>query len=84
MIAFVGRRNNQQFCAWRRIEEIVSDTQISLLSIRQMSELTSIPVNTLYQLRHRGDFPVSYRIGGAVRVRREDFLAWLESKREAA
>ncbi|WP_420917825.1 helix-turn-helix transcriptional regulator [Rhodococcus rhodochrous] len=35
-------------------------------------------------MRCRGDFPKSYKIGGAVRVRREDFLTWIESKRETA
>lgn len=57
---------------------------VALLSINQMSEELGIPVMTLYKKRHAGDFPVSYKIGGAIRVRREDFEAWLESKREVA
>ncbi|OOL32612.1 hypothetical protein GQ85_06415 [Rhodococcus rhodochrous] len=57
---------------------------VDLLSIQQMSEELGIPAMTLYKKRHLGDFPVSYKIGGAVRVKREDFLAWLESKKEVA
>ena len=55
-----------------------------LLSLKDMAEALGMPVSSLYQKRHAGDFPVSYKIGGAIRVRREDFEAWLESKREVA
>ncbi|WFS13808.1 helix-turn-helix transcriptional regulator [Rhodococcus aetherivorans] len=59
-------------------------SSVELLSVQQMAEELGIPAMTLYKKRQTGDFPASYKIGGAVRVRREDFLAWLESKREVA
>ncbi|WP_071934724.1 helix-turn-helix transcriptional regulator [Rhodococcus sp. 2G] len=55
-----------------------------LLSLKDMAEALGMPVSSLYQKRHKGDFPVSYKIGGAVRVKEEDFLTWLESKKEMA
>ncbi|UPK64656.1 helix-turn-helix domain-containing protein [Rhodococcus pyridinivorans] len=55
-----------------------------LLSVQQMAVELGIPTASLYQKRHRGDFPRSYKIGGSIRVKREDFEAWLESKVENA
>jgi len=47
----------------------------------EVSELVKIPPGTLRQWRHRGDRgPRSFRLGQAVRYRRQDVEAWLQAQ----
>lgn len=51
-----------------------------LLTIRELSELLSVPVESLYGWRHRGEGPQGYRIGRHVRYRRAAVEAWLATR----
>ena len=44
----------------------------------------SLPVKTIYVQRAKGDLCAGYRFGKHVRFKREDVLAWLETKRDEA
>ena len=53
----------------------------SLMSATEVAEFLGISVNTLYQLRYRGDsLPRGYRVGGRIKYRRSDVEAWLEQQ----
>lgn len=51
-----------------------------LLSPDDLSEYLGIPVQTIYQWRHRGEGPPGYRIGRHVRYRWVDVQAWLATR----
>ena len=48
-----------------------------LMTIRELSAMLGVPIDTLYGWRHRGLGPAGYRIGRHVRYRRETVEAWL-------
>ncbi|HEY9294161.1 MAG TPA: helix-turn-helix domain-containing protein [Microlunatus sp.] len=50
-----------------------------LLSLKELSALVGVPVNTLYRWRYQGEGPKAYRLGRHVRYRRSDVEAWLAS-----
>lgn len=53
----------------------------SLMSATEVAEFLGISINTLYQLRYRGDsLPRGYRVGGRIKYRRADVEAWLEEQ----
>ena len=52
-----------------------------LWAVRALAEATTVPASSWYTLIARGEIPV-VRIGRSVRVREEDFVAWLERHRE--
>lgn len=51
-----------------------------LLSVRAVSEATTVPKSTLYDLIAEGKLP-AVRIGRAVRVDERDVLKWIESEK---
>jgi excisionase family DNA binding protein len=48
-----------------------------LMTIRDLSAMLGVPIDTLYGWRHRGLGPAGYRIGRHVRYRRATVEAWL-------
>jgi excisionase family DNA binding protein len=53
----------------------------SLMSASEVADFLGISVNTLHQLRYRGDpLPRGYRVGGRIKYRRADVEAWLEEQ----
>lgn len=51
-----------------------------LLSPAELADYLSIPLQTLYQWRHRGEGPPGYRIGRHVRYRSSDIQTWLDDQ----
>ena len=54
-----------------------------LLSVRAVSEQTTLPVSTIYDLIARGEIPV-VRSGRSIRIDEDEFLHWINGKREVA
>jgi excisionase family DNA binding protein len=48
-----------------------------LLSADEVSEYLGVPVNTLYQWRHKGIGPEAYRVGRHLRYELSSVRAWL-------
>lgn len=48
-----------------------------LMTMKEVSEETRIPLNTLRFYRHKGEGPKSALIGGKVMYRRDDVEAWI-------
>jgi excisionase family DNA binding protein len=53
-----------------------------LLSVRAVSEATTLPVSTIYDLVARGELPVVRVTGRAIRIAEDDILRWIEVRRE--
>lgn len=51
-----------------------------LLTIRELSSMLGVPVDTLHGWRHRGEGPEGYRIGRHVRYRRSAVEVWLATR----
>lgn len=51
-----------------------------LLSPAELADYLGIPVQTIYQWRHRGEGPPGYRVGRHVRYRWTHIVSWLESQ----
>ena len=49
------------------------------LTISEVKDYLNISQSKAYELAHRKDFPAC-RFGGAIRIPREPFLAWIEQK----
>ena len=49
------------------------------LTIAEVKNYLNISQSKAYELAHRKDFPAC-RFGGAIRIPRESFLAWIEQK----
>ncbi len=54
-------------------------TDNQFLTIREVQAHLNISQTAAYELAHRKDFPCC-RIGGAIRVPRDAFYAWVEMK----
>ena len=57
-----------------------------LLRADQVAEYLGLSVQTLYNMRQRGEGPTAYKIGGRsgpLRYERSDVEKWLEANREA-
>ncbi len=54
-----------------------------LLTVREIAELTSLSMPTIWRIVYSGTLPV-VRIGRAVRIPREEFYAWLENEKRRA
>lgn len=50
-----------------------------LMTVVELSNFLSVPVNTLYQWRSKQYGPRGTRVGRYVRYREEEVLAWLNS-----
>lgn len=53
-------------------------TTDTLMSTEDLARYLGIPINTLYQWRHKGEGPRAIRVGRHLRFRRADVDAWLE------
>ncbi len=53
------------------------DDMEKLLSVEEVAEFLSIPVNTLYQWRHKGTGPTAFRVGRFLRYDPVDVREWL-------
>lgn len=51
-----------------------------LLSPAELAGYLAIPVQTIYQWRHRGEGPPGYRVGRHVRYRWSDIQRWLDGQ----
>lgn len=54
-----------------------------LLSVRAVSEATTLPLSTIYDAIANGAVP-AVRLGRSVRVDEADVLRWIRSRREVA
>ena len=48
-----------------------------LLSVEEVADYLGVPVNTLYQWRHKGTGPVAYRVGRFLRYDPAQVRDWL-------
>ena len=55
-----------------------------LLSVEEVAEYLGVPVNTLYQWRHKGTGPTAFRVGRFLRYDPADVRAWLASNAEVS
>lgn len=55
------------------------DVMEKLLSVEQVADFLGVPVNTLYQWRHKGTGPTAFRVGRFLRYDPADVRAWLEA-----
>ncbi len=55
-----------------------------LLSVEEVADFLSIPVNTLYQWRHKGTGPIAFRVGRFLRYDPAEVRDWLTANAEAA
>lgn len=55
-----------------------------LLSTKDLSEWTKVPVATLYSWRRRGKGPAAIRVGKYLRYEAKAIVEWLESLRSAS
>lgn len=53
---------------------------IKLMTTQQVSRELGIPVGTLRYYRSTGTGPKSFKLGGRVRYRRADVVAWVEEQ----
>ena len=56
----------------------------SICDIKRASELTGLAVQTLYNLRNKGDGPKSFSLRGRVRYYEADIRAWIEEASSGA
>jgi excisionase family DNA binding protein len=49
-----------------------------------VASYVGLPIKTIYKLRSDGDLCAGYRVGRWLRFKREDVLAWFETKRDEA
>ncbi len=54
----------------------------ALLTVSEAAHYLGMTRPSLYALRHRGDAPLGFRVGGRVLYRRAEIDAWLEARRE--
>lgn len=48
-----------------------------LLSVEEVADFLGVPVNTLYQWRHKGTGPVAFRVGRFLRYDAAEVRQWL-------
>lgn len=53
-------------------------------TVDELAAFLSLPVQTIYAQRAKGQMMPMYRLGKHLRVKRDDALAWFESKRDEA
>lgn len=52
----------------------------TLMTTEQVAEYLAVPVNTLYQWRHRGIAPRAARVGRHLRWKQVDVDRWLDDQ----
>lgn len=60
---------------------MTDDANLTALTPQQVSELTSIPLSTIYKMIEARDLPV-IRTGRTIRIRRSTLERWLEAKEQ--
>lgn len=55
-----------------------------LLSVEEVADFLGVPVNTLYQWRHKGTGPIAFRVGRFLRYDPAEVRDWLTSNAELA
>jgi excisionase family DNA binding protein len=55
-------------------------TRSPLASADEVAKYLGVPVNTIYQWRHKGIGPAGLRVGRYVRFRWEDVEAWVDAQ----
>lgn len=55
-----------------------------LMTVEEVAGFLCIPVNTLYQWRHKGTGPTAFRVGRFLRYDPDDVRVWLEAHTEAS
>ena len=60
------------------------DDMEKLLSVEQVADFLGVPVNTLYQWRHKGTGPSAFRVGRFLRYDPADVRAWLQASARVA
>ncbi len=50
-----------------------------LMTVEEVADFLCIPVNTLYQWRHKGTGPVAFRVGRFLRYDPAEVRVWLEA-----
>lgn len=51
-----------------------------LMTAEEVAEYLSVPVNTLYQWRHKGTGPTAFRVGRFLRYDLTDVRDWLHAQ----
>lgn len=54
-------------------------TSDRLMTVEEVAEFLSVPVNTLYQWRHKGTGPKAFRVGRFLRYDLADVRDWLHA-----
>jgi DNA-binding transcriptional MerR regulator len=62
----------------RRI--MIAAPEVELMTTSEVSAVLGIPVGTLRYYRSSGCGPASFRLGGRIRYRRAEVLAWVEEQ----
>jgi excisionase family DNA binding protein len=55
-----------------------------LLSVEEVADFLGVPVNTLYQWRHKGTGPIAFRVGRFLRYDPAELRDWLAGNVEVA
>jgi predicted DNA-binding transcriptional regulator AlpA len=62
---------------------MVAITGVEYMTTEDVSTELGIPEGTLRYYRSKGDGPVSFRLGGRVRYRRAEVMAWVAERERA-
>lgn len=60
-------------------KKTTSDNASGYMTVSEVRDYLSIGKTAAYELVHQADFPVC-RIGGSIRVPRNEFLSWVERR----
>jgi excisionase family DNA binding protein len=55
-----------------------------LLTVEEVADFLGVPVNTLYQWRHKGTGPIAFRVGRFLRYDPAEVRDWLTANAEVA
>lgn len=59
---------------------MLATSDVALMNTTEVSAELGIPVGTLRYYRSSGCGPASFRLGGRIRYRRADVMAWVEGQ----
>jgi len=59
---------------------MIAAPEVELMTTSEVSAVLGIPVGTLRYYRSSGCGPASFRLGGRIRYRRAEVLAWVEDQ----
>lgn len=68
----MSRRSDNPSTTYNRAENMER-----LLTVEEVADFLGVPVNTLYQWRHKGTGPVAFRVGRFLRYDAADVRQWL-------